>query len=72
MTGLPGNPGAAASHSAAATTPPTAAPSPETGEDDARARVSLPTHARDPTQRRRAEKTTVRPPAEPPDVENGA
>jgi hypothetical protein len=71
MTGLPGTRRAAARRSAAATADPAAAPSSETGDGDAPA-VSLTTPPRDQGQRRRAEKTTVRPPADPLGVESGA
>ena len=62
MIGLPGNHGAAASHSAAATERPDEAPSSEAVDDDARAGVPLTTPPRDQRQGRRADKTTVRPP----------
>jgi hypothetical protein len=60
--GLPLNRGAAATHSAAAPSRPGEVPSSEAVEDDARAGVPSTTPPRDQSQRRRAEKTTVRPP----------
>jgi hypothetical protein len=62
MIGLPGNCGAAASPRAPATAPPGEAPSSEAVEENARAGVPPTTPPRDQRQRRRAEKTTVRPP----------
>ena len=70
MIGLPGSRCAAASHSAAATPRPGEAPSSEAVEDDARARVPLTTPPRDQGQRRRAEKTTLRPPVGPRGIED--
>ena len=65
MIGLAGRRGEAASHGAAATVPPGEVPSSEAVEDDGRATGPLTTPPRDQGQRRRAEKTTRRPPVGP-------
>ena len=70
MIGLPVSRGAAASHSATATARPGEVPSSEAVEDDGRTRVPLTTPPRDQGQRRRAEKTTLRPPVGPRSIED--
>jgi hypothetical protein len=70
MNGPPGSRGAAATHSAAAIVRPGEAPSAEAVEDGAGAEVPLTTPPRDQGQRRRAEKTTRRPPAGPLGIED--
>lgn len=61
---------AAASHRETASARPGEAPDAEAVEDDARSEVPRRAPPHDQSQRRRAEKTTVRPPADPHGIEN--
>ena len=63
-------PAAAASHQATASPGPGEAPSSEPVEDDGRSEFPRRTPPRDQNQRRRAEKTTVRPLSDPHGLEN--